>query len=139
MALIPSRPKFRKQQKGSLRGLTKAGQFVKFGDYGMQILERGRITNQQIEACRVAISRYFSRKGKVWIRIFPDKPITKKPAETRMGKGKGGTDHWVAVVRPGKVLFEVANVSKEEAQAALLKAAAKLPYRTRFVERVEEV
>ncbi len=139
MALIPSRPKFRKQQKGSLRGLTKGGQFVKFGDFGMQILDRGRITNQQIEACRVAISRYFSRKGKVWIRIFPDKPITKKPAEVRMGKGKGGTDHWVAVVRPGRILFEVANVTEDEARNALLRAAAKLPYKTRFVRRVEEV
>lgn len=139
MALIPSKPKYRKQQKGSKRGLTKAGQFVNFGDYGMQILDRGWITNQQIEACRVAITRYFSRRGKVWIRIFPDKPVTKKPAETRMGKGKGGTDHWVAVVRPGKILFEVANVSKDEARAALLKAAAKLPYKTRFVERMEEV
>ena len=139
MALIPSKPKYRKQQKGSKRGLTKSGQFVTFGDYGMQILDRGWITNQQIEACRVAITRYFSRRGKVWIRIFPDKPITKKPAETRMGKGKGGTDHWVAVVRPGKILFEVANVSRDEARAALLKASAKLPYKTRFVERMQEV
>ena len=139
MALIPSRPKHRKHMKGSMSGKAKGGQFVEFGDYGMQILDRGRITNQQIEACRVAITRYFSRKGKVWIRIFPDKPITKKPAETRMGKGKGGTDHWVAVARPGRILFEVANVSKDEAKKALLKAAAKLPYRTRFVERVEKV
>ncbi len=139
MALLPSRPKYRKQMKGSMSGIAKGGQFVDFGDFGMQILERGRITNQQIEACRVAITRYFSRKGKVWIRVFPDKPITKKPAETRMGKGKGGTDHWVAVARPGRILFEVANVSKEEAKKALLKAAAKLPYRTRFVERVEKV
>ncbi len=139
MALIPGRPKFRKQQKGSMSGTAKGGRFVEFGDFGMQILDRGRITNQQIEACRVAITRYFSRKGKVWIRIFPDKPVTKKPAETRMGKGKGGTDHWVAVVRPGRILFEVANVSKDEAKKALLKAAAKLPYRTRFVERVERV
>lgn len=139
MALIPSKPKFRKQQKGTMKGKAKAGQFVQFGDYGMQILERGRITNQQIEACRVAINRYFSRKGKVWIRIFPDKPITKKPAETRMGKGKGGTDHWVAVALPGRILFEVANVSRSEAQTALLKAAAKLPYSTRFVERMEQV
>ena len=139
MALIPSKPKYRKQQKGTMKGKAKAGQFVQFGDYGMQILERGRITNQQIEACRVAINRYFSRKGKVWIRIFPGKPITKKPAETRMGKGKGGTDHWVAVALPGRVLFEVANVTREEAQTALLKAAAKLPYRTRFVERMEQV
>lgn len=139
MALIPARPKHRKQMKGSMRGNAKGGQFIEFGDYGMQILDRGRITNQQIEACRVAITRYFSRKGKVWIRIFPDKPITKKPAETRMGKGKGGTDHWVAVARPGRILFEVANVSKDEAKKALLKAAAKLPFRTRFVERVEKV
>lgn len=139
MALIPARPKHRKQMKGSMRGKAKGGFFVEFGDYGMQILDRGRITNQQIEACRVAITRYFSRKGKVWIRIFPDKPITKKPAETRMGKGKGGTDHWVAVARPGRILFEVANVSKDEAKKALLKAAAKLPFRTRFVERVEKV
>ena len=139
MALMPSKPKYRKQQKGSMSGKTKAGQFVQFGDYGMQILDRGRITNQQIEACRVAINRYFSRKGKVWIRIFPDKPVTKKPAETRMGKGKGGTDHWVVVVRPGRILFEVANVSRDEARVALLKAAAKLPYHTRFVERMEQV
>lgn len=139
MALIPARPKHRKQMKGSMRGNAKGGQFIEFGDYGMQILDRGRITNQQIEACRVAITRYFSRKGKVWIRVFPDKPITKKPAETRMGKGKGGTDHWVAVARPGRILFEVANVSKDEAKKALLKAAAKLPFRTRFVERVEKV
>ena len=137
MALIPARPKYRKQMKGSMSGITKRGQFVEFGDYGMQMLDRGRITNKQIEACRVTITRYFSRKGKVWIRIFPDKPITKKPAETRMGKGKGSTDHWVAVARPGRVLFEVANVSKEEAKRALVKAAAKLPFRTRFVERVE--
>ena len=139
MALIPSKPKYRKQQKGSMKGQSHSGQFVRFGDYGMQILDRGRITSQQIEACRVAINRYFSRKGKVWIRIFPDKPITKKPAEMRMGKGKGGTDHWVAVVLPGRILFEVTNVTRKEAQTALLKAAAKLPYRTRFVERMEQV
>lgn len=139
MALIPGRPKYRKQMKGSMSGISQGGQFVEFGEYGMQILDRGRITNQQIEACRVAINRYFSRKGKVWIRIFPDKPITKKPAETRMGKGKGGTDHWVAVARPGRILFEVGGVSKEDARKALLKAAAKLPFRTRFVERMERV
>ena len=137
--LLPSRTKYRKKQKGSLRGLTKGGEFVEFGEYGMQVLERGKITNRQIEACRVAITRHFSRKGKVWIKIFPDKPITKKPAETRMGKGKGGVDHWVAPVRPGKVLFEVANVSREEAQQALVRAAAKLNLKTRFVDRVEKV
>jgi len=103
----------------------------------MQVLGRGRITAQQIEACRVAITRYFSRRGKVWIRIFPDKPVSKKPAETRMGKGKGAPDHWVALVRPGRVLFEVGNVSLEDARTALRKAAGKLPIKTRFVKRVE--
>ena len=139
MVLIPVRTKHRKQQKGSLAGLTKGGEFIEFGEFGMQALERGKITNRQIEACRVAISRYFSRKGKVWIRVFPDKPITKKPAETRMGKGKGAVDHWVAPIKPGRVLFEVANVSKEDAQNALVRAAAKLGIKTRFVERVEQV
>lgn len=137
MALMPVRTKFRKMQKGQQRGLSKAAQFVDFGEFGMQALERGRITNHQIEACRVAINRYFNRQGKVWIRIFPDKSVSKKPAETRMGKGKGAPDHWVAVVRPGRVMFEVAGVPKEDAQNALRRAAAKLPIRTRFVERVE--
>jgi len=139
MALLPKRTKFRKQQKGNLAGNAKGGQFVEFGEFGMQALDRGWITNNQIEACRVAITRFFSRKGKVWIRIFPDKPVSKKPAEVRMGKGKGAPDHWVAPVRPGRVLFEVGNVSKEDAQSALVRAAAKLPIRTRFVERVEKV
>lgn len=139
MALMPARTKFRKCQKGQFAGLAKAGVFVEFGDYGMQALDRGWLTAQQIEACRVAINRYFSRKGKVWIRIFPDKPVTKKPAETRMGKGKGAPSHWVAVVKPGRILFEVSNVSKEEAQTALRLAAAKLPLKTRFVTRKERV
>lgn len=139
MVMVPSRTKFRKKQKGSMAGLTKGGEFVEFGEFGMQALDRGKITNRQIEACRVAITRYFSRKGKVWIKIFPDKPITKKPAETRMGKGKGGVDHWVAVIKPGKVLFEVANVSREDAQQALSRAAAKLNIKTRFVDRLERV
>lgn len=139
MALMPSRTKYRKRQKGNFKGLSKAGTFVSFGDYGMQVIERGWITNRQIEACRVTINRKFARKGKVWIRIFPDKPVSKKPAETRMGKGKGAPDHWVAVVRPGRILFEVANVSREEAQAALRLAAAKLALKTRFVERVEHI
>ena len=137
MANQPSRTKFRRVQKGSMKGNTKGGQFVEFGDYGMQALERGRIKSQQIEACRVAISRHFSRKGKVWIRVFPDKPVSKKPAEVRMGKGKGAPDHWVAVARPGRILFEVGNVSFEDAQAALRKAAGKLGIKTRFVKRVE--
>lgn len=139
MALMPKRTKFRKMQKGQMTGLSKAGNFVDFGDFGMQTLERGRLTNNQIEACRVAINRYFNRRGKVWIRIFPDKSVTKKPAEVRMGKGKGAVDHWVAVVRPGRILFEVGNVPKELAQNALRRAAAKLPIKTRFVERVERV
>ena len=137
--LMPVRVKHRKMQKGHMTGLSKAATFVDFGDFGMQCLERGRITQHQIEACRVAINRYFNRRGKVWIRIFPDKSISKKPAETRMGKGKGAPDHWVAVVRPGRILFEVGNVPKEMAQNALRRAAAKLPIRTRFVERVERV
>ena len=139
MALIPKRTKFRKMMKGQFRGWSKGAQFIHFGEFGMQVLERGWITNKQIEACRVAINRYFQRRGKVWIRIFPDKPITKKPAEVRMGKGKGAVDHWVAVVRPGRVLFEVANVPREMAQNALRRAAAKLGLKTRFVERVEQV
>ncbi len=137
---IPNKVKFRKQQKGSLRGLSKGAHFVDFGDFGMQALERGRVTAQQIEACRVAITRYFSRKGKVWIRIFPDKPVSKKPAETRMGKGKGAPDHWVAQIRPGRILFEVGgDITKEAAQQALVRAAAKLPIKTRFVSRLEQV
>lgn len=139
MATGPKRTKFRKQQKGQMRGLSKAGCFVEFGDFGMQALDRTWITAQQIEACRVAISRFFSRKGQVWIRIFPDKPITKKPAETRMGTGKGGLDHYVATVRPGRILFEVGGVTREEAQTALRLAAAKLPIRTKFVDRLETV
>ncbi|NGX61549.1 MAG: 50S ribosomal protein L16 [Chlamydiae bacterium] len=139
MVLLPKRTKFRKQQKGQHTGLSKGGNFIEFGDFGMQALDRGRITGQQIEACRIAINRYFRRKGKVWIRVFPDKPVSKKPAETRMGKGKGAPDHWVAVVRPGRVLFEVGNISREDAQQALRRAAAKLGIKTRFVERVERV
>ncbi len=139
MALMPKKTKFRKQQKGQYAGLSKGGNFVDFGDFGIQVLERGWITNTQIEACRVAINRMFQRKGRVWIRIFPDKPVTKKPAEVRMGKGKGNVEKWVAVVRPGKILFEVANVPKEIAQSALGRAAAKLGLKTRFVERLERV
>lgn len=139
MALMPKKTKHRKHQKGNERGLSKGANFVDFGEFGMQALERGRITDKQIEAMRVSINRYFQRKGKVWIRIFPDKPVTKKPLEVRMGKGKGGVDHWVAVVKPGRILFEVGNVSKELAQNALRRAAAKIGVKTRFVERVEQV
>jgi len=139
MVLMPKKTKYRKQMKGSIAGNSKGGNFVDFGDYGIQALERGFVTAQQIEACRVSITRFFSRRGKVWIRIFPDKPRTKKPAETRMGKGKGGLDHWAAPVKPGRVLFEVGNVSREMAQDALRRAAAKLGIKTRFVDRVERV
>lgn len=137
MAMLPSRTKFRKSQKGSLKGLSKAANFVDFGDFGMQALDRGWITGQQIEAARVAINRHFARKGKVFIRIFPDKPVSKKPAETRMGKGKGAPSSWVACVRPGRVLFEVSGVTPGEAKQALRLAAAKLPIKTRFVTRLE--
>src|SRR3990172_2326292 len=137
MVMMPSRTKHRKMQKGSMAGLSKGATFVHFGDFGMQALDRGRITNKQNEACRVAITRYFQRRGKVWIRIFPDKVVTKKPAETRMGKGKGAPDHWVAVVKPGRILFEVGSVPETEAQEAMKLAAAKLGIRTRFVRRVE--
>jgi large subunit ribosomal protein L16 len=139
MVLLPKRTKYRKQQKGKQTGLSKGGNFIEFGEFGMQALGRGRISAQQIEACRVAINRHFKRRGKVWIRIFPDKPISKKPAETRMGKGKGAVEYWSSVVRPGRVLFEVGNVSRQEAQDALRRAAAKIAIRTRFVERVEKV
>ena len=139
MVLIPKRTKHRKNQKGKLTGISKGGNFVVFGEYGMQALDRGWITSQQIEASRIAINRYFQRKGKVWIKIFPDKPITKKPAEVRMGKGKGSPSQWVCQVRPGRVLFEVANVPRVDAQTALRLAAAKLGIRTRFVERVQTV
>jgi len=139
MAMMPVRTKYRKQQRGSLAGLAKAGMFVEFGEFGMQSLDRGWITSQQIEACRVAMTRYFSRKGQVWIKIFTDKPVSKKPAETRMGTGKGAPDHWVARVKPGVVLFEVGNVTREEAQEALRLASAKLPLKTKFVDRLERV
>ena len=139
MATGPKRTKYRKQQKGQMKGLAKGGSFIEFGQFGMQALDRTWITAQQIEACRVAITRFFSRKGQVWIRIFPDKPITKKPAETRMGTGKGGLEYYVATVRPGRILFEVGGVTREEAQTALRLAAAKLPIRTKFVDRMESV
>lgn len=139
MVLMPKRTKHRKMQKGQMKGLSKGANFVHFGDFGIQALDRGWVTAKQIEACRVSINRYFARRGKVWIRVFPDKPVTKKPAEVRMGKGKGNLDQWVAVVRPGRILFEVGNVPKEQAQNALRRAAAKLGIKTRFVERVEHV
>jgi len=137
--MSPVRTKYRKAFKGSNAGLVKRGGFVTSGEYGMQALERGKVTARQIEACRVAINREFARKGQIHINIFPHTPVSKKPAETRMGKGKGAVDHYVAVIKPGKILFEVAGVQREMAQIALRKAAAKLNVAVRFVERVHTV
>ncbi|MCH7873967.1 MAG: 50S ribosomal protein L16 [Gemmatimonadetes bacterium] len=133
--LAPKRVKYRKQMKGRTRGLATRGNTIAFGRYGLMSLEPGWITNRQIEAARVALTREMKRGGKVWIRIFPDKPITKKPAETRMGKGKGNPEGWVAVVKPGRVMFEIEGVGEELAQRALRLASAKLPVKTRFVKR----
>ena len=137
--LAPKRVKFRKQQKGRTRGMATRGNTVAFGDYGLQTTEPGWITNRQIEAARVALTRHIKRGGKVWIRIFPDKPITKKPAETRMGKGKGSPEGWVAVVKPGRVMFELEGIAKPEAQKAMALAAAKMPLKTKFVVREDLV
>ncbi|MCX8021950.1 MAG: 50S ribosomal protein L16 [Syntrophorhabdaceae bacterium] len=136
--LAPKRVKYRKQQKGRMKGVASRGNEVNFGDYGLQATECGRLTARQIEAARIALTRYVKRTGKVWIRVFPDKPITKKPAETRMGKGKGATEGWVAVVLPGKVLYEIKGVPEDKAKEALRIASFKLPIKTRFVARSEE-
>ena len=133
--LAPKRIKYRKQQKGRMRGAAYRGATVAFGDYGLKALECGYLTSRQIEAARIAITRYVKRGGKVWIRIFPDKPVTKKPAETRMGKGKGAPEGWVAVVKPGRVLYEIEGVTAEVAKEAFRLAAHKLPVPTRFVSR----
>jgi large subunit ribosomal protein L16 len=135
--LQPKRVKYRKQQKGKLRGNATRGNRISFGDYGLQTLEAGWITNRQIEAARVAMTRHIKRGGKVWIRIFPDKPITAKPAETRMGKGKGNPEGWVAPVKPGRVMFELEGVPETVARRAMQLAAAKLPVKTRFLAREE--
>ena len=135
--LMPKRVKYRKQQRGRMRGKAYRGSSVTFGEFGLQALEPAWVTNRQIEAARVAITRSIKRGGKVWIRVFPDKPVTKKPAETRMGKGKGAPESWVAVVKPGRVMFELEGISKTLAQAAMKLGASKLPIRTRFVERHE--
>ncbi len=137
--LSPKRVKFRKMFKGRTTGLAYRGAEVSFGTYGLQALEPGWVTSRQIEACRVAMTRHIKRGGKVWIRVFPDKPITKKPAETRMGKGKGALEMWVAVVKPGRVMFEIEGVSKELAEKAMGLAAAKLGVKTKFVAREEAV
>jgi large subunit ribosomal protein L16 len=135
--LAPKRVKFRKRFKGNMNGLATRGNTVAFGHYGLMTLDPGWISNRQIEAARVALTREMKRGGKVWIRLFPDKPITKKPAETRMGKGKGNPEGWVAVVKPGRVMFEVEGVEADVAKLALERAAAKLPVRTKFVRREE--
>ncbi|NSW75731.1 MAG: 50S ribosomal protein L16 [Candidatus Atribacteria bacterium] len=132
--LIPKRVKYRKQQRGRMTGVAHRGCEVDFGDFGLQALEPAWVTNPQIEAARVAISRHI-KKGRIWVRIFPDKPYTKKPTESRMGKGKGPVEGWVAVVRPGKILFEIGGVDRETAMEALRLASHKLPIKTRIVER----
>lgn len=133
--LMPKKIKYRKHHRGRLRGKAYRGAEVNFGQYGLQAIECGHITDRQIEAARVAMTRKIKRVGRVWIRIFPDKPMTSKPAETRMGKGKGSPDHWVAVVKPGRVMYEMEGVSRELAREAFRLAAHKLPIKTRFVER----
>ena len=135
--LMPKKVKYRKQQRGRMRGLAWRGSTVSFGDYGLMALEPCWLTDRQIEAARVALTREMKRGGKVWIRLFPDKPITKKPAETRMGKGKGNPEGWVAVVKPGRVMFEVEGIEEPLARQALELAAAKLPLRSKFVKREE--
>ncbi len=135
MPLMPKRVKHRKMQKGRMRGLSKGNSEIHFGEYAIQSLGREWITNVQIEAARVALTRFIQRKGKIWIRVFPDKPMTKKPAEVRMGKGKGSVEGWVCPVNPGKILFEIEGVTENIAQEAMRLAASKLPIRTRFVSR----
>ena len=133
--LLPKRVKYRKQQRGRMGGTALRGSEVSFGEFGLQALEPAWVTNRQIEAARVALTRHIKRGGKVWIRIFPDKPVTVKPAETRMGKGKGNPEYWVAVVKPGRVMFELEGVPEKIAREALKLASAKLPIKTRFVQR----
>lgn len=133
--LMPKRVKWRKQQRGRRKGTASRGANISFGEYGLQALEPGWVTNRQIEATRVAITRSLGRGGKIWIRVFPDKPLTVKPAETRMGKGKGNPEYWVAVIKPGRIMFEIEGVPRESAQRAIKLASQKLPIKVRFVER----
>ena len=135
--LMPKRVKFRKQHRGRMNGKAYRGSDITFGEFGLQALAPAWVTSRQIEAARVAITRQIKRGGKVWIRIFPDKPVTKKPAETRMGKGKGAPEFWVAVVKPGRVLFEIEGISRDLARQAFQLGASKLPIKTRFIERQE--
>ncbi len=136
--LMPKKTKYRRQQKGRMKGKATRGSSVAFGEYGLKALEPGWISDRQIEAARISMTRYVNRGGKVWICLFPDKPITKKPAETRMGKGKGGSEGWVAVVRPGRIMYEMEGVSQEMAQEAMRLASQKLPIKTKFVSRFGE-
>lgn len=136
--LMPKKVKYRKQQRGRMKGVATRGQFVSFGDYGLMALELAWITNRQIEAGRIAINRFIKRDGKLWIRIFPDKPYTKKPLETRMGKGKGNVEGWVAVVKPGRILYELEGVAPRTAEEAFGLAAHKLPIKTKIVSRREQ-
>jgi large subunit ribosomal protein L16 len=135
--LMPKRSKFRKQQRGRMTGKAKGGFSVDFGEFGLKALEPAWLTNRQIEAARVAVTRHIKRGGKIWIRVFPDKPVTKKPAETRMGKGKGAPEYWVVVIKPGRVMFEIEGVSEAMAREAMHLAANKLPMKTKFVSRTE--
>jgi large subunit ribosomal protein L16 len=137
--LMPKKVKFRKMQKGRMNGKAYSGSDVAFGEFGLKALEPGWLSSQQIEAARIAITRHAKRGCKLWIRVFPDKPITKKPAETRMGKGKGAPEYWVAVVRPGRILYEMSGVAEPLAKEAMRLASHKLPFATRFVKRDEEV
>ena len=136
--LMPKKVKYRRRQKGRMKGKATAGNTVDFGDYGLKAMEPGWITERQIEAARIAMTRYTKRGGKIWIRIFPDKPISKKPAETRMGKGQGAPEGWVAVVKPGRIMYEMEGLSAEVAREAMRLAAHKLPIRTKFVTRFGE-
>jgi large subunit ribosomal protein L16 len=135
--LSPKKVKFRKQQKGRMRGVARRGSSLNFGEFGLQAVECGKISSKQIEAARIAMTRRVKRGGKMWIRIFPDKPFTKKPAEVRMGKGKGAPEGWVAVIKPGRILYEMEGVPKSLAREAFRLAAHKLPVKTRFIERSE--
>lgn len=135
--LMPKRVKYRKHHRGRMKGMARRGNKVSFGEYGLQALEPCWMTSRQIEAARRAIVRHVRRSGKLWIRVFPDKPVTKRPAETRMGKGKGNVDHWVAVVKPGRMIFEISGVSEESARSAMRLASHKLSIQTRFVTREE--
>jgi large subunit ribosomal protein L16 len=135
--LMPKKTKYRKMQRGRMTGKAKGGASVNFGEFGLKALEACWMTNRQIEAARVAMTRYIKRGGKIWIRVFPDKPVTKKPAETRMGKGKGAPEYWVAVVKPGRILFEIQGVPEDVAREALRLGARKLPMKTKFVSRAD--